>query len=182
MRLTSVKCPNCGAGLDLAPDAEVVSCRYCHRSSYVARPHPKTQQFEIPPQYADFAVIRVTEGARAAMSMVLWISLLVAGCAIAGAMFVAYSIRSATRQALGQLPLGGIPRNAVVPYGSRASVGPVDPTCARAGACCRALGALTGGDMQRSCADIERSNVPAMCTSVYTQMRSTVAQLGGHCD
>src|SRR5262245_10925842 len=43
-RLLKVACPQCGAGLRIEAEQQVVTCRYCNLSSFVHLPHrPATQ-------------------------------------------------------------------------------------------------------------------------------------------
>ncbi len=60
-RIVKATCPQCGAGLHLEADTEVVTCTYCGLSSFVERPNrPKTQAQAQP----GFGTIRVDEAPR----------------------------------------------------------------------------------------------------------------------
>lgn len=74
-RLSTVRCPNCGANVQLEVGAEWVTCSYCKTEAYVQRPKAPPP----PPAVAVVQAPEVRSGARGVLIAVAGLALLAAG-------------------------------------------------------------------------------------------------------
>ena len=83
-RLVKATCPQCGAGVHIDANAEVVTCAYCGQSAFVERANRPTQAQPKPPGYG---TIRIEEPPKSAAGAIVFFVALVTAMVIAATFF-----------------------------------------------------------------------------------------------
>ncbi|MBK9258455.1 MAG: hypothetical protein IPM54_01310 [Polyangiaceae bacterium] len=169
-RIIKVSCPHCGAGLRINPQAAVVTCSYCQRSSFIHLPNRVDPP--APSGTQNYGHIHVS-AAKAKQVVVLSVALglLVVGLAVGGVV-IAIMARSGT----------GRPHRTSLPASTRANHGNAD-ACDKAVACCKALlGAVPGQPQNERTCEALRALTDAECSKQHETFRNSAKQLGQACD
>lgn len=181
LRVIKVSCPHCGAGLRINPQATVVTCSYCQRSSYIHLPNRVAPP--APSGTEDYGHIHVSVASRIKRALVVSVVLglfSVFILALSGVFSVSIfrDVTSAPRRT--SLPAS---THTNLPASTRTNHGNTD-ACDKAVACCKAvLGTVPGRQPQdeRVC-EMLRALPDAECSKQYETFRKSAKQLGQDCD
>ena len=169
-RLIKVACPQCGAGMRIEANAQVVSCSYCHLSSFVHRPREPVAP--APPNYGHINLsdrqLRPAGAALIAIPIAIGAVLVVAG-AVAALVMVRRPAPSIIAPVAPPMQPAELP-------GSTPG-----PACEKAVQCCKAVVSV-GGDAKaaRSCEAL-RALPDADCVKQHASLRSSAKSLGRSC-